>query len=456
LLAACALYLLLPACGGGGNVHPSPAFVPDVRGTPSKAPSPAAVTATPTTAPPASSSSARIPSTVGRIGLLQVFDYHNGYMSSSTIQRNGRRYDAVWASLSPRAWAAAHPRMIVSNYFIMGLDQYSVTGHHLSWWQGNHPDWILYACTASGAPTHDIAYMTGVNVPDMPLDIHNPQAVAYQVNTMATYAKAAGYNALAVDQVVFFNIYHGGNPAFGQTRKSGEYGCGSWHGATFQRRYKAGADPAYIADVVAYVRQARSILHSRGMTLVVNHVAGSLEDRNERELLANTDAVLNETGFSDYGRYASRPSLTNVTLTWSRYAQSQGVAVLTVDKFINYSAGITGQPLEFSIATYLLANQGAELLFVGGLHGYGTLQYHSEYDAPVGKPCADVSGGPAVFWRRFSGGIAVVNSSTSSATFTLPNGKSYKDLETHASISGTLRAAPMSGYVLLTSSNGCS
>jgi hypothetical protein len=377
-------------------------------------------------------------------------------MPASTIAQNGRRYDAVWASLSPRAWAAAHPGMIVSNYFIMGLDQYSVTHHTLSWWQANHPDWILYACTASGVPTHDIAYMTGVNVPDMPLDIHNPGAVAYQVKTMAAHAKAAGYNAVAVDQVVFFNIYHGGNAAFGQTRKPDEYGCGSWHGGTFARRYKAGADPAYIADVVAYVRQARSILHSMGMTLVVNHVAGNLSDPSEQQLLANTDAVLNETGFSDYGRYATRPSLANVTLAWSRFAQSRGVAVLTVDKFLNYTSSITGQPLEFSIATYLLANQGAELLFVGGLHGYGTLQYHSEYDAPVGKPCADVSGGPAVFWRRFTGGMAAVNSSTSSAVVTLPSGKIYKDLETHASITGTLKAAPMSGYVLLTSSSGCS
>ena len=57
--------------------------------------------------------------------------------------------------------------------------------------------------------------MSGINVPDVPLDIHNPSAVAYQVGTMAQAAKNGGYNALAIDQVVFWNVYVGGNRNFG-------------------------------------------------------------------------------------------------------------------------------------------------------------------------------------------------------------------------------------------------
>jgi hypothetical protein len=386
------------------------------------------------------------------VGLVQVFDYHDGYMPNSVISKSGRRYDAVWASLSPGGWDAAHPGMVVSNYYIMGLDQYAALHHTLAWWKSTHPDWILYACTASGAPTHDIAYMIGLNAPDVPIDIHNPNAVAYQVQAMAQFARGAGYNALAVDQVVYWNIYQGGNSAFGQHRNATEYGCGTWHGSTFVRDYASAKDPQYASDVVAYVRQAHSILHNMGMALVINHPGGSPNDPNEQQLLSNTDAVMDETGFSDYGRYTQHPSIIGSTLAWMRFAQSRGAAVMMVDKYLNFNEDVTGNAFEYALATYLLGNQGAALLFVGGVHGYGTLQYHNEYDAPIGKPCSDVSAGP-VYVRRFSGGIAVVNASTSALPLSLPSGKAYRDIEGHG-VGSTI--PPITGYVLLTGANGCS
>jgi hypothetical protein len=393
---------------------------------------------------------------VGRIGLVQVFDYHKGYMPPGLIAQNGRRFDAVWASLSPTAWASAHPGMVVSSYFIMGMDQYVETHHTLSWWQANHPDWILYACTANGSPTHDIAYMAGVDIPDMPLDIHNPDVVSYQINTMAEIAHAAGYNALAIDQVVFWNIYHGGNKAFHQQRNTTEYACGSWHGSSFQRHYASPQDPQYPADVVAYVREARQILHARNMALVINHPGGSTNDPNEQQLLANTDAVMNETGFSDYGNYQQHPGIVAGTLAWMRYAQAHGTAVFVVNKFIHdtgSNGAITPAQLDYAMATYLLGNQGAALLFAGGLHGYGTQQLHSEYNAAIGTPCSDLAGGPSVFTRRFSGGMAIVNASLSTTTLALP-AHAYRDIHGR-SIGRSISLAPMSGYVLLTADNGC-
>ncbi len=368
---------------------------------------------------------------------------------------NASRYDAVWASVEPHAWDSAHPGMLVSNYFIMGMDQYSVLRHSLAWWQSNHPDWILYACTAGGSPTHDIAFMGGIDVPDMPIDIHNRDAVAYQINTMADNAKAAGYNALAIDQVVFWNIYGGGNPAFGQKRHSSEYGCGVWQGGSFVRRYTGASDPKYVSDVIAYVRKAHEILRSRGMTLVINHPAGSARDSNEQQLLASADIVMDETGFSSYGRYMStNGNLFTGTLEWMRYAQQHGTGVMIVNKFVNETA-VDRIGLEYSIATYLLGNEGAALLFAGGVNGYGTDEYHSEYDAPVGKPCSDVAGGPQVYTRRFTGGMAIVNAGLAPNSLALPSGKSYRDLEGRP-VNSPLHLGPNDAYVLLTSSNGCS
>jgi hypothetical protein len=374
-------------------------------------------------------------------------------MPASTIDTYASRMDAVWASVEPGAWTRAHPGMIVSDYFIMGLDQYSLTHQSLSWWQQNHPDWVLYACTASGAPTHDVAYMSGIGVPDVPLDIHNSSVVSYQIGTMSRAARSAGYTALAVDQVVFWNIYLGGNPNFGQSVKSGEYGCGVWEGGTFVRRYASSTDPQYAADVVQYVRQARAIAHSYGLTLVTNHPAGNVAAANEQQLLQSTDIDMDETGFSAYGHYTQyNGAVFRNELAYLQYAQAHGTGMLVIDKFTNESS-VTASSLEYSIATYLMANDGGLLLFVGGLSGYGTMQYHSEYSAPIARACSMPTGGPYVYSRRFSGGLAVVNASGSAQMFTLPAG-TYRDLEGRA-VRNPLPLVPNDAYVLLGGS-GCS
>ena len=412
-------------------------------------------TATPTATPPPSRSAANahIPSTVGRVGLFQVFDYHGGRIPSSQIQQSGHRYDAVWGSVEPGTWSSAHRGMIVSDYFIMGMDQYAVTKHALSWWQKNHPDWILYACTSSGVPTHDIAYMPGISVPDMPLDIHNRAAVDYQVNGMAAHAAANGYNALAVDQVVFWNTYKGGNPAMGQSEKTSEYGCGVWHGTTFERRYASPQDPQWNADVAAYVREAHTLLRSRGLTLIVNHPAGNTSDPGEQQVLANTDIDLDETGFSDYGRYTQdNGSIFKRELQFMQYAQQHGTGVLITDKFQN-QAHVNAAGLEYALATYLLGNDGAALLFTGGAHEYGTMQYHPEYDQRIGTPCSGVAGGPHVYSRAFTGGLALVNASASTQSYALPSGKTYHDIEGR-SVRNPLALAPNDAYVLVTTSGG--
>lgn len=338
--------------------------------------------------------------------------------------------------------------MLISQYFIMGMDQYSVTQHSLNWWKSNHPDWILYACDASGNPTHDIAYMPDINTPDMPIDIHNPDAVRDQVETMATYAAAHGYNALAIDQAVFWNTLEGGNPSFGEQRNSNEYACGVWKDGTFIRRYASPRDPAWTADVVAYVALARSIAHAHGVTLIVNHPAGDIANPNEQALVRSTDVEMDETGFSDYGRYVNDSgALFKRELAFMRYTQEQGTAMLVIDKFTNMTHP-NAAGFEYALATYLLGNQGAALLFVGGLHDYGTLQYHPEYADAIGRPCTDVAGGPQVYRRRFSGGLSVVNAGLTSASFTLPSGASYRDIEGRA-VESTLSLRPNDAYVLL-------
>lgn len=374
-------------------------------------------------------------------------------MPVAQISQHARRMDAVWGSTEPAAWKSAHPGMIVSQYFIMGLDQYSVTGRGLSWWRKNHPDWIEYACASNGTPTHDVAYMRGINVPDVPVDIHNADADAYELQTWAQAAKSKGYTALAIDQVVFWNVEIGGNPNFGQHANRSEYACGTWHGSTFTRDYSILKDPRFEQDVVNYVALARSVAHKYGLTLIVNHPSGSLANADERELLADTDIDLDETGFSDYGHYRSRRGeIFKTELPYIRYAQEHGTGMLLIDRFDD-EAHVDSAGLEYSLATYLLGDEGGLLLFVGGANGYGTMQYYSEYDTKLGSACSAVQQSGAIYSRRFSDGYAVVNAGANPQNFALPSG-TYRDIEGRRISSSTLSLAPNDAYVL-TGGPGC-
>lgn len=432
------LVLLLAACGGGG-------------GSGSTAAQP------PVTQPAAPASFA---DTTGRVGLFQEFDRA---MTPAQIQSDASRYDGVWGASQAQPWLSVHPGMVVARYFIPQEDRSVLSGHDLAWWQANHPDWILYACDASDRPTHDLAYWAGVDRPDVPLDFHNPDVVDYQVRVLnGASAIANGHNALAIDQIVFEDAMVGGNPNFGQTVKPGEYACGIWKGSTFVRRYSGVHDPAWTADMVAFVKTARQIvtadpgLAPQHLKIIINHPLGSLSDPSEQALFANVDAVLDEAGYTHGGEYTS-PAFANLfrgTTDYLRYAQSHGIAVYIIDQF--GAADITPQQREYAVAAYFMADEGHAYMYMSPSTG-GAEHNYPEYDANLGTPCGAYYGGPNIYYRKFSGGLVVLNSGSlpaASESAALPGGHTYSDIDGRK-ISNPLSVASNDGYVLLTS-NGCS
>ncbi len=355
--------------------------------------------------------------------------------------------------------------MLVSLYFIQEQDWTQAGGHDLAWWQSNHPDWILYACDGAGAPTHRIAYMHGET--NVPLDIHNPAVADYQIRqTFGPYAIAHNYNALSIDEVFFFND-------MGWDQGPGYYGCGIWKGGSFVRRYNGRYDPQWSNDTVAWIKSAKSIVTTdpvigpHHLALIVNHPTGDVSATNEQQLLANVNVVLDEAGFSMYGNYAADRQHFKTTLDYMIYAQRHGVSVLMVDKFAKDSNTVSVPHLEYSIATYLMGNEQGAALFVtpnnGPGSGYGMEQYHPEYKSNLGAPCGDHYGGPSydsknpdIYYRRFNGGLVVVNSgsrSHSAELAKLPAGHSYTDIE-NRTVTNPLSVDSSGSYVLLTP-NGC-
>lgn len=418
---------------------------------------------------PAPLPSVALQSTAGRIGLLQVDDRQ---MTAAQIQQSAPRYDAVWAAFTPAAWLAGNRRMVVADYFIPQEDRSLISGHDLAWWQANHPDWILYACKADGMPTRALAWMPGVHKPDVPLDIHNPAVAQYLVRELlGPHAIANGYNALATDQVLFDNPMQGGNPTLGQQVSAGYYGCGVYANGSFVRRYTGAADSQYATDIVNFVKAERQILTTdpvlapHHLRILANHLPRRIDDPNEQALLAIVDAELDETGFADYGNYtaAANSGLFRSTVDYMRYVQSRGIAFLLIDKFVPDGDAVTPLHREYAVATYLMGNEGAAYMYVAPSK-YGSEQYYPEYGTMLGNACGPYFGGPAydaasphVYYRRFTGGIAVVNSGSlprASELAHLPSGKAYVDIE-QRSVTNPLAVASNDAYVLVTSQNGC-
>ena|SRR5579884_4151636 len=434
-----------------------PTHAPTPAPTLAPTPAPTPVSTPPSYPPPATTSF--MPSSWGKIAAFQIFDEtSNGFITQAAAAAHGWRYSAVWGARTDvdTYWLNSNASLQTAYYDPLGTDPstaaWGFIGHTLAWWQANHPDWILYACTSAGARTNTPAYIPGLKF-NVPLDIHNMAAVDYQVRLMANYAHSIGYHALAVDEAALWQAFQG---------VPGGYGCGIYRGGSWVQRYTGVNDPNYAADVVAWVREAHAILttdpviSTYHLKLIVNHPAGKLT-ADETAFLANVDADLDETGYSSYGNYQTSNTWAFTMRTdWAVYAQQHGVAVLMNDNWGPLS--VTTPLIDYSFATYLMGNMQAESLFASSGSGYGLEQWRAEYQTAVGAPCggyyADAAS-PSIYYRRFANAVVVVNGGSGSVAQTahLPAGHVYTDLFGRA-VSNPMAVNSNDGYVLLTN-NGC-
>lgn len=405
--------------------------------------------------------------------MADAYGYGNASLTPSQIQSEAPYYDAVWASFQPSAWTSAPGSnvKILSRYVIPFEDMYLISGNTLSYFQANHPDWILHGCDANGNPQQQHYAWSGSGFQnDVPLNIHNPAVVQYQMNVIAGYLTANGYNAVAIDQVAFQNFLLSPNPVLeGQNYQPGWYGCGVYVNGSFQRVYGSPSggdlnqpDPTFINDELNWVQTAKSTLGSMGIKVLVNHPpAGTTPTGNEVTLLNSVDGVIDENGFTNYGAYASdMPTLFTDTLTWVQDVQNMNKAVWVADYYCQgcgetSAAQLSPAQVDWALSTYAIANNGELGLYVAP-QGVGEYSYRSEFSEPYGAPCGSSTQNGNVYMRQFQNGLAVVNASTGSATATLPSGNTYSDIEGRGNVSGSLSLGPADGWMLLLSSGtGC-
>jgi hypothetical protein len=324
----------------------------------------------------------------------------------------------------------------------------------------------LYACMPDGTPTHQLAWF-GAGFGDVPLDISNPDVVAYQMQLLGPYIVANGYNALAADNVEFVNYSLGPNPEFGEgSPQPGWYGCGTWNGNTFNRRYSTGrlkADPNWTTDTLNWLAAARRMLNQdptvapHHIKFLVNHPPfTSTPDANEQQMLSYIDGMLDENGFTSYGRLYTGKDFMN-TLSWMQYLQQHNIAIFITDYYCTGSScstnpqTLTPQQIDWALATYAIGNNGGAGLYVSPKGG-AIYSYRSEYSQRYGKPCGGYQISGSLVYRQFSNGFAVANSGTSAAQLPLP-AHSYVDIGGRA-VSNPLTVNGTDAYMLLLPGGG--
>lgn len=391
------------------------------------------------------------PASGGTVSAFQIFDYFgpNQILSSAKVA-DGSRYTNVWGATGPSYWRS-NSNTNAAYYIPMSTDfnvsAWGGNGHNLTWWQANHPDWILYSCTSSGTPTTQVTYQSGWTG-QVPLDIHNPQVVSYLVNTAIAYAKAKGYNAIAIDQVLLFNATWDSS--------TGMHGCGIYSNGQFVQRYTTNQDdPNYAADVVAWVKQAKSLISASGLKMIVNspHTSSLAPTTNDAQIVTNTDYDLDETGFTDYGKYASYDTIFAQTFNWTVQAQKMGAWVLSNNEFSG-TTPLNSVQREYVVSAYLLANEGRLSMFAGPSNSYGAEQYMTEYTKPYGAACADATSSGTVYSRHLQNAYVLLNAAAASATVTLPTNHTYTDLEGRP-VTNPLVLGSHDARVLMTT-GGCS
>lgn len=360
------------------------------------------------------------------IHAFQVFDYA---FTPDAVTAAAPGIDFYWGSTHVDAARAGNESAVISKYIPFRRDPDAT--HTLAWWRAFHPDWVVYKCDRV-TPAYEFGR------PNMPLDISNPAVVQWQIDNFAVPASAAGYDALAADNLVF---------------SSGTGGCGVWSNGVWVQRYNGTSfDYTFIGDVIRWTATMQKALHAlpTPMALVTN-VELNATDYVFPLAIGNLDGIIDEGGFTGYGAGFLTGAEWLRKVDTIKRVQALGKAYY----IINQVPATTSPNLQWVMASYLMAKDHSAGIWIARSAGYGSDQWQPDYDAAIGHPCGDMYLSHGVYVRDYSGGVSLVNASASTtSTFTLATDAAYSDLSGLA-VGPTMDLGPHSGVVLLADADRC-
>jgi|SRR5579863_567425 len=361
-----------------------------------------------------------------------------------------KSYDFVWGanvgtdSGIIASLRAGNPNIYLSYYISLNRDSGSFDNlglagqHDLNYWKSLHPDWILYKCDRT-TPAFELQN------PNMPFDMTNNDFINWQVQSYAVPASQAGYDAIAADNLNLYNAYGA---------------CGSYHNGKWVQRYTGQLyDPQWEKDMLYWVTQMQQKLHAlpHPLALIPNigyrlgSAAGDPQSAQiVQQIVDHVDGVLDEGGFTQYGSGYLTDNDWIQTIQLIRQTQQQNKPYYIIDEFLHQPSRADAQ---WAISSYLMCKEHLSALFYSSDQGYGSDINYPEYGAQIGRPVSDMYPDQGVYWRNYSGGVAIANPS-STQTYTINLNTMYIDasgfVDFYGTIVGqTLTLGPHTGIVLL-------
>lgn len=368
---------------------------------------------------------ALLPQDPSGIGVGMAFNYY--------VREPGAEVgtiDYVWGASSP-----APTGVYNTAYVAFSRDDLVAGPHSLAWWQANHPTWIEYRCNKR-KPAFQF------NRRNVPLDITNPAVQAYQWEEEIEPRLAEGYAGIAFDNLELTNGY----------RRCGHFDAsGQW-----VRQFTGHShDPVYTESVLAWAAATRAEIHAYSATATMSinfRYDPEVSSADNLALMGDADLVFDERGMTNGGAPGvdrPTPGLWVQIYDAAISLQQAGSCYDLNNDLHVASANISTSDLEWAISNYLLVKAGCTYISISGMRGYGHLLLYPEYATPIGEPTGAAEEQPSgVYLRSFTGGLAVVNPTLTTATATLPPGNWYD--RQGEQVTGSLSLPAQQGAVLTT------
>jgi hypothetical protein len=344
------------------------------------------------------------------------------------------RVGFVWAALQ-----SAQPDGVLASSYVTAFRNAPARQYTPEWFKQNHPDWIEYT------PDRVTPAWEFNNQVYTPIDISNPEVRQWFTANLIDPAIAAGFKVIAVDNIGVRNDFH----------VSGHYDKdGNW----VQQFGTDPKDPAWVADVLDWLRYLRDYAHARGVSVAFNLTFnGSLHDEFQDkspeylaaldEMIDISDIWLNEQGFTVH-------RVENVVddewqLMFDLLRRHRCKPSVVMNKLpTDYWYEATPEQRQWVVANYLLYREAPAMLESTGRKDYAGFNEIPEMAADLGKAITPPTHlGPVLWTRRCEDGITVVNPTTAqSATLNLPAG-TWTDLH-GVQYSGTVDVPANTGLVL--------
>ncbi|GAA2823548.1 putative glycoside hydrolase [Kribbella solani] len=320
------------------------------------------------------------------------------------------RVGFVWGALK-----AAQPDGVLASSYVTAFRNAPARQFTPEWFKTNHPDWIEYTADRT-TPAWEFN-----NQVYTPIDISNPAVRQWYITNLLDPAIAAGFKVIAVDNIGVRNDF----------KVSGHYDA---NGAWVQQFGTDPKDPAWVGDVLDWLRFLRDYLHSRGVAVAFNLTFnGSLHDEFQDkspeyiaaldEMIDISDIWLNEQGFTVH-------RVENVTddewqLMFDLLRRHRCKPAVILNKLpTDYWYESTPAQRQWVVANYFLYRESPTMLESTGRKDYAAFNEIPEMTADLGPAITPpVHRGPTLWTRLYRDGLAVVNpTSTHPAQLSLPAG----------------------------------